>query len=155
MKHNRTKIKVYVVMFETQTLLKRTLTRTSEKRMKHKMKWKQMEYKHIRDKWISKDKFYSMYWNYISYDRNDIKKIQPKEVVLTSHAKYRFMERFETFWHSLDEILRDIRLWVNSIKWCGPDKYSYRCQLGTYIISKEKVVITMIKTSKKQKGTPL
>ena len=143
-------------MFETQALLKRTLTRTSEKRMKHKMAWKQAEYNRIRKRdWYWYKDFCNTYRNYISYNRNDIKKLQPKEVVLTTHAKYRFMERFETFWHSLDEILRDIRLWVNSIKWCGPDKYSYRCQLGTYIISKEKVVITMIKTLKKQKGTPL
>jgi predicted patatin/cPLA2 family phospholipase len=132
-------------MFETQALLRTTLSRTWIKRDAKKMKWKMREYKRIRDKWINKGEFYSVYWKYISHDRNDIKISMPadKKVIATTHAKFRFIERFETKWFDMKDIEYDVCHWLYHIKLIWDNKYETVGKIWTYIMTKDRIIITM------------
>jgi hypothetical protein len=62
---------------------------------------------------------------------------------MTNHAMFRFQERFNSCWYSLDELKADIIKWCKAIKLVNNNKYLVKGMLWKYIISKDLYIITM------------
>lgn len=72
------------------------------------------------------------------------KKYKPKpKVGMTTHAMFRFQERFNTCWYSLDELKDDVTKGRKLIRAANNGNYLVRGKLWKYIISKDLYIVTM------------
>lgn len=71
------------------------------------------------------------------------KKKSVNKLGITNHAKFRFIERFNSYDYSIDDLMSDVRKGWKLIRQLPDGKFLIRWQLGKYIMSKDFYIVTM------------
>lgn len=104
--------------------------------------WKWIK-RFLKDKLFCTKEYKELAKTFLLLSDKDEKKVKPKTVNVTDHARFRFHERFDRKWYNLKLLIDDVTKWWKSVKLVKNNRYLVLWSLWKYIIAKDFYIITM------------